>query len=174
MGTRNLSLLKSEGKIVIAQYGQWDGYPSGQGATILDFCKNKSNLNKLKACLVDIRNLDELMEFVKAFNYQTTSVQGRYYFDKLCHRDIGGEIFENIISLDRACLPPEMNGNIYVQHYSDLAETKNYSDVWIEYAYLINLDTNELECYGYGKNLKNFNLDNLPTREDFIKELEEK
>jgi hypothetical protein len=39
MGTRNLTAVMSDGKYVIAQYGQWDGYPSGQGATALDFCR---------------------------------------------------------------------------------------------------------------------------------------
>jgi len=37
MGTRNLTMVISDGKTKIAQYGQWDGYPSGQGADILAF-----------------------------------------------------------------------------------------------------------------------------------------
>ena len=40
MGTRNLTLVKDkEGKTKVAQYGQWDGYPEGQGSTILNFIK---------------------------------------------------------------------------------------------------------------------------------------
>jgi hypothetical protein len=28
-----------DGKYALAQYGQWDGYPEGQGATALEFCR---------------------------------------------------------------------------------------------------------------------------------------
>lgn len=37
MGTRHLTAVVVDGEYKIAQYGQWDGYPSGQGATILTF-----------------------------------------------------------------------------------------------------------------------------------------
>jgi hypothetical protein len=40
MGTRNLTMVISGGKTKIAQYGQWDGYPSGQGKTVLEFLRN--------------------------------------------------------------------------------------------------------------------------------------
>jgi len=29
MGTRNLTIVTSNGKTKVAQYGQWDGYPGG-------------------------------------------------------------------------------------------------------------------------------------------------
>lgn len=39
MGTRNLTIVVSGGTHKIAQYGQWDGYPDGQGVTALEFCR---------------------------------------------------------------------------------------------------------------------------------------
>ena len=55
MGTRNLTCVVEDNKFKLAQYCQWDGYPSGQGKTIRDFIVRKLNkkifireLNKLK------------------------------------------------------------------------------------------------------------------------------
>ena len=39
MGTRNLTCVVVEGQHRIAQYGQWDGHPDGQGATALNFIR---------------------------------------------------------------------------------------------------------------------------------------
>lgn|SRR5512139_830975 len=39
MGTRNLVAVCFQGKYPIAQYGQWDGYPEGQGSDTLEFCR---------------------------------------------------------------------------------------------------------------------------------------
>lgn len=39
MGTRNLTAVYVDGEYKIAQYGQWDGYPQGQGMTCLNFAK---------------------------------------------------------------------------------------------------------------------------------------
>jgi len=44
MGTRNLTMVIHGGKPVVAQYGQWDGYPEGQGQTVLDFL-NREDFN---------------------------------------------------------------------------------------------------------------------------------
>ena len=34
MGTRHITAVVSEGQFVVAQYGQWDGYPTGQEMTL--------------------------------------------------------------------------------------------------------------------------------------------
>ena len=40
MGTRNLIMVrKKNGDLKVAQYCQWDGYPSGHGVDILTFLK---------------------------------------------------------------------------------------------------------------------------------------
>ena len=39
MGTRNLIAVQVDGEYKVAQYGQWDGYPSGQGVDILNFLR---------------------------------------------------------------------------------------------------------------------------------------
>lgn len=40
MGTRNLTAVYLDGEYKIAQYGQWDGYPEGQGLTALEFLRS--------------------------------------------------------------------------------------------------------------------------------------
>jgi hypothetical protein len=37
MGTRNVTMVILDQEIKVAQYGQWDGYPTGQGKTVLNF-----------------------------------------------------------------------------------------------------------------------------------------
>lgn len=39
MGTRNLTAVYLDGEYKIAQYGQWDGYPDGQGKKVLGFAR---------------------------------------------------------------------------------------------------------------------------------------
>lgn len=43
MGTRNLTCVYMNGEYKVAQYGQWDGYPEGQGITCLEFLRDKVN-----------------------------------------------------------------------------------------------------------------------------------
>jgi hypothetical protein len=48
MGTRHLTIVKVDGIVKVAQYGQWDGYPKGQGVTIANFLQKKMDLRKFK------------------------------------------------------------------------------------------------------------------------------
>lgn len=59
MGTRNSTLVKVEGKTKIAQYGQWDGYPTGQGATIQKFLQK-----------ADLKNFKEKVKALEAFTQE--------------------------------------------------------------------------------------------------------
>jgi len=58
MGTRHLTIVKSKGETKVAQYGQWDGYPTGQGDTIAEFLKG-ADLKKFRN---QIKNLKEVTE----------------------------------------------------------------------------------------------------------------
>ena len=58
MGTRNLTVVKYKDEYKIAQYGQWDGYPNGQGVTILSFLLKEGNIEKLKKALERVRFID--------------------------------------------------------------------------------------------------------------------
>ena len=51
MGTRNLTAVYLDGQYKVAQYGQWDGYPEGQGITALTFLRDKMDLELFKEAL---------------------------------------------------------------------------------------------------------------------------
>ena len=55
MGTRHLIEVKLGGELKIAQYGQWDGYPTGQGRWIADFLHKEMDKVKFKAALRECR-----------------------------------------------------------------------------------------------------------------------
>jgi hypothetical protein len=182
MGTRNLTMVQSGNEIKVAQYGQWDGYPSGQGRTILNFCSKKENLEKLRAKLPQVRFLDQteidkINDKLNQNDDETRRLRERFW-----SRDIGGKILENIITTqDKIGL---------VNNYSF-----GYESLFCEWAYCVNLDNNTLEVYSgfnkvkdcpterfykedddggyYGVRLiKEYDLNNLPSEEDFINELE--
>jgi hypothetical protein len=67
MGTRNLTkVIDRDGVVKVAQYGQWDGYPSGQGVTALYHAENhrliESKLPKLHFLTdSEIENINSLL-----------------------------------------------------------------------------------------------------------------
>ena len=48
MGTRHLICIVQDSEFKLANYGQWDGYPSGQGENILKFLKKEFNIDSFK------------------------------------------------------------------------------------------------------------------------------
>jgi hypothetical protein len=58
MGTRNLTCAVIDDQYRIAQYGQWDGYPEGQGVTALDILRG-TDLNLLAEKLRAVREVSE-------------------------------------------------------------------------------------------------------------------
>ena len=61
MGTRGLTSVKVNGETKIAQYGQWDHYPSGQGIVALNFLRN-FNEEHFRTQLSKCRFIDENKE----------------------------------------------------------------------------------------------------------------
>lgn len=193
MGTRNLTLVQLNNEYRVAQYGQWDGYPSYTGINILKFLrtmdKNKF-IEKLKNTKFitkqDYHNywmeLGIDIEKEKLVDISTSNK-----FDELhptLSRDMGFNVLNFINESDDI-----------VNLWNDYTFAKN--SLFCEWAYLINLDENTLEVYkGFNKTkltkedrfyfdgyvsdseyypiklVKTYSLDELPTDDDFVKELE--
>ena len=144
MGTRNLTMVISNGETKVAQYGQWDGYPEGQGATALNFLINndmvefKHKLNSVK--FINESKQKEIDKFVKSIgsdNGWMTGEQANQYRDKypLLSRDNGADILEMI-----------MESTEDVNWVTDSSEFAGDS-LFCEWAYVIDLDKNTFEVY---------------------------
>jgi len=188
MGTRNLTMVIKDKETKVAQYGQWDGYPNGQGATILEFLSN-NDLSKFKEKLKLVRfetkkDIDEKTEYLKSIGStdgyvntkQSDLFNEKYPFGS---RNIGGKILELINKVDK---------EIVLRDASDFAK----DGLMNEWTYVVDLDKNTFEVYeGFGKDAmnederfysekpddsgyypvsltKSYSLDKLPTQEEFI------
>jgi hypothetical protein len=194
MGTRNLTVVIQKEKPVIAQYGQWDGYPEGNGVTILTFLRNKKRVKKLTDKLKNVRfttkeDEDKAQKFMESigcpYGWMTQEKANLYHKAyPYMSRDIGASILETIAnSKDKEIL---------------LTNSINFAgdSLFCEWAYVIDLDKGQLEVYeGFNqkslgdderfkdipknddneytpvKCIKKYDLDKLPTKAKFLKDL---
>ena len=183
MGTRHTIMVKDKmGVLKVCQYGQWDGYPEGQGVNVLDFCQSRENLEKLEKVLPEIKffnDTHEIDEWIKAYdklalewsnNPDNRTESMKFWWEQLRSRDIGANILRNLINIDKDLLPTEHKKTLYLKNEYDF-----FLHGWCEWAYLVNFQTGKLEVYEDNDFLKKeFDLYNLPTQEQFIKELTDK
>jgi hypothetical protein len=144
MGTRHLTAVVLNGEYKVAQYGQWDGYLTGQGIVIAKFLES---LNKKKA-------LDKFKKAVSNCKFIT---------DEECHnkwKEVGADD-SGLVSFDIAdkfkvkypALSRDTGAKVLeVILKNNGAELTNSIDfagdsLFCEYAYVIDLDTNTLEIY---------------------------
>ena len=87
MGTRHLqSVIDKKGKLRISQYGQWDGYPSGQGLDILKYLRGANleryqrNLNEIKPITAkQIKQVEEFENWNEAFYFLSRDCGARIH-----------------------------------------------------------------------------------------------
>lgn len=196
MGTRHLTVVIQQETPKVAQYGQWDGYPSGQGITILNFLSH--------------HNSDDFKQFRK--NVERCKYADPEYLTKLwkeCGADDSGWVTSDISSEFKRRYPKiyasttrdtgaEILKLIHDGEADLLVNSYEFAkdSLFCEYAYVIDLDKNVFEIYeGFNKSpldederfydkicneqaykpvrfLTSYPLDNLPTPEEFLKELE--
>ena len=178
MGTRHLIAARVNGEYKLAQYGQWDGYPSGQGVKVLDFLKSKRNQTKLKKNLVDCSFIPE--EELEA-NWDSLLTEQPHL-----SRNTGAAILDYIAAGSR-----KLSNNIAFAA----------DGLFCEFAYIIDFDKNTLEIFqGFNKepldkderffsmdkptevydgsnyyavkHLKTYPLTKLPTKNKFLSDLE--
>lgn len=189
MGTRNLVAVYIDGKYKVAQYGQWDGYPDGQGITVLHFLREQMNADVFRQALRNSSYMrhENLIDLWKSYGMDVNGVISTENYEKLkCDypqfsRDTGAEILQFIQS------HPE--GVVLEDHIKFAADS-----LFCEWAWIIDFDTGTFEAYkGFNETheltrddrfyflkdyesdsyhcitlLAQWSLDNLPTDEDFL------
>lgn len=192
MGTRNLTAVFIDGEYKIAQYGQWDGYPEGQGITCLEFLRDKMDEERFKSALreLDWINKEELnkMWIDAGAEDGMISIEKAKAFEKKhpeFSRDTGAGILELV-----------QNGSVGKKMQNEIAFVAD--GLFCEWAWVIDFDKRTFEAYrgfshkpttkddrfyflckheadGYTavKIVKYWSIDNLPTNENFLKEFEE-
>lgn len=186
MGTRHLIAVMHDGKYKVAQYGQWDGYPSGQGTTVLAFL-HQMDKHVFITKLMDARFVtDEDVERINAELKVDNSLmnEGKKYGH--FSRDRGAEILDIVYK----AVP-----GILLQNSINFAA----DSLFCEYAYVIDLDKGTFEVFkGFNKTplvegdrffgiksddassqgyhpvklVHTFQLDALPDEDTFLKVLE--
>lgn len=189
MGTRHLIAVQLDGDYKIAQYGQWDGYPDGQGLTVLNFLKT-ANLEAFRDKLRKTRfaTEDEINQFwVNAGANPDSDFVSMDVANKVkqthpeVSRDTGARILEVVLSTP-------FSEQLLLSDHREFAQ----DGLFCEWAYVIDLDAGKLEVYtgfhkedvtegrfqgktnpdmsGYGpiQLQKTYDLDDLPDEETFI------
>lgn len=144
MGTRHLTVVVKDNKIKLSQYGQWDGYYSGQGKTFTNFVRNHLKND------YDFRKFSEMVDILKP-------VKDSYYDSLLKHFD---EINKNKeFSIPLSVMFPQFSrdtganilyllANQYASSYDGRSFPVALSNAdWCEFAYVINLDTKEVYMF---------------------------
>ena len=150
MGTRNLTIVHKNGEYKVAQYGQWDGYPEGLGATLLNFLKNV-NMNSFRNAIDNVsfytqEELEEIDKQIDEIRKDIPNYEWQRYYPHLS-RDCGGDILNRIV----------FKGVDKVKNSINFAA----DSLFCEWAYVIDLDTNKFEVY------KGFNKEELSSDERF-------
>lgn len=146
MGTRHLIAVQKDNSYKVAQYGQWDGYPTGQGQSILNFFRE----NDLEVFRAKVDNCfygtqDQINEayapYVNADGWMTMEQSKAFQQSEFAHlsRDTGAKILDFIINSESPLM--------LIDHI-DFAK----DSLFCEYAYVIDLNRNVLEVYkGFNK-----------------------
>lgn len=190
MGTRNLTCVVLDGKYVVSSYGQWDGYPSGQGKTILNFLRDKLDIESFKqkirgSSYINDDDIDSKLVECGAIpndRFMSLDVSNKFKerFPELS-RDTGGEILELI---------QKSENGLQTIEYLDFVASGN-----CEWAYVVDLDLGTFEVFKYNdtkltkkdrffefqkdgnypaKLVRKYKLDRLPKEKTYLKYFESK
>lgn len=162
MGTRGLVVVVKDGQNKVAQYFQYDGYPSGVGAEVLDFIDDPARIKFLERGLENVyfASEDELHETFRKYDADNDGFMSDKEYQSFTKdypqlsRGTGAGILNLVANSTR---------RIPLQDESDFAN----DSLFCEGVYKINLDTRKFLSF-YHDVASEFDLDNLPTLETYL------
>lgn len=161
MGTRGLTkVIDAEGIIKVAQYGQWDHYPAGQGVTILNLLtRDVYAVGELEQSLDKCFFIDEVEREKIYADYNSKYGEATHLkkFSAMLpslSRDTGGDIL-NVVRWSAGPIP-----------LVDESEFEN-DDLFCEGVYTINYQTKKFISNFGGVEIE-FDLDNLPIENVYL------
>lgn len=185
MGTRNMTFVVLGGKPRVAQYGQWDGYPSCSGISVLEFLRNNDMKDFAKKLLaLSYPSQEEIRQYWIEAGMDPDNEDGFVTMDvsdnfKAAHpslqRDMGSDILQYIADNDVTEL-----------FLDDEYFKENQGFFGIEWMYLVDLDNGVLEVYSswdlpefaddgmLSENMPmvwRYSLDALPDNDEFLSDL---
>ena len=142
MGTRNLTIVKHNDKYKVAQYGQWDGYPSGQGVTVLEFARTLSRINSLLEFTHKVDAVEEASsEYIADIEKRVQ--QGRLKDWALAYPELSRDTCAKILKMIM-----ERPAGLTLRNDIEFAA----DSLFCEWAYVIDLDEGTLEAFvGFNK-----------------------
>ena len=165
MGTRNLTCVVLNGEMKVAQYGQWDGYLSGQGKTVIDFIAKKMNLKRFKQAVSECRwaTAKEIRQSYLDCGDSPTNTSGRINMEigdlhaqryPSLNRDTCSKILQ-VIQDGTFTKSVRTNKGKYVTKTFKGSPARLLTDehafasdsLFCEWAYVLDLDTQTLEIY---------------------------
>lgn len=165
MGTRHLTRVYDRtGTLKVAQYGQWDGYPEGQGLDALRILMIPTLIERLEANLTKVRWAEEedIDKVYESLHLPTdgwlTIEQGDRFTKAAPHfsRDTGVEILKLIADTILEELP-----------LKDSREFIN-DELFCEWAYTVDFSQDNFQVWTAGETIVSFKLDRLPTEDEFV------
>ncbi|NTF17669.1 hypothetical protein G6L37_04600 [Agrobacterium rubi] len=151
MGTRHLVAVHIDGEYKVGQYGQWDGYPSGQGVALLDFLRS-GNIEGLKRNLARTfePNEDDEKRMWAEFGVDIVATNGSVPYEVArahgerypsLSRDTGAEILQLIA---------DWASEERIPLVADISFAGD--SLFCEWAYVIDFDIGTFEVYrGFNK-----------------------
>lgn len=144
MGTRHLTLVQQGGSYKVAQYGQWDGYPEGQGETVVEFLQTI----KTKKALADFTNkVSSLVEISKKElnqRWKECGADGSGWVGL----DVSDEFSKKYPHLNQDCGAEILNlvsDGTVKEVFLEVDFAKD--SLFCEWAYVIDLDAGTFEVY---------------------------
>lgn len=133
MGTRHLVEARIDGQTKISQYGQWDGYPTGQGRDIARFLHSgydkKEMTESLRKCRWAVDADQSVCDAANKFDGE----EWKRFLPQFS-RDIGAFVLWLVYGTRRRGLV--------------LQEYQRYPDDWIEYHWIIDFDAETVSMNG--------------------------